>query len=134
MGMDGEHITSIIVALIGLVGVLAGVFVGPKKGRRDPVRRERENQAVAYTESEQLSLHDGQAIQMAARAMKLTEDLSAKLTVAERRLADMEAELGIFKRSYIALYEWAQKIHHRWDEVRQSPYPLPMPTNIHHPD
>lgn len=128
--MQAEHWVTIAVALMGLIGVLAGVFFGRKGGDVSPERKAAEDHAVDTTHtpaSPGTGMHDAEAMDLARLAMNKANKLSARLTVVEE-------ELNIVQRSYNAAYWWIQWVRGpAWDEIRENVNPPAEPQDIHHP-
>ena len=129
--------TAVIVAFIGGGGTLTTLVGIYLHKTRPTAPKETEDRAESRTHtpvSPGTGSHDVQAIRLAQQAMDQVSNLSAKLTATETRLNDVERELGIFRRSYNALY-WAwQRLIFDWDEVRENPNPPETPAGIHHPE
>lgn len=127
--------TAVIVAFIGGGGTLTaiiGLFVHNRKAPNKDAE-DRAAGVVTTPGSPTTSTHDAHAIKLASQAMEQVKTLSDKLIATEARLGDVERELGIFRRSYNALY-WAwQRLIYDWDEIREDPNPPPLPDDIHHP-
>ena len=129
--------TAVIVAFIGGGGTLTTLVGIYLHKTRPTAPKETEDRAESRTHtpvSPGTGAHDVQAIRLAQQAMDQVSNLSAKLTATETRLNDVERELGIFRRSYNALYWWAQRILYDWDAVREEPNPPNLPDGIHHPE
>lgn len=133
--MEDIDWTAVIVAFIGGGGTLTAIIGLLVHNRRTPNKDAEDRAAGAVTTpgSHTTSTHDAHAIKLASQAMEQVKTLSDKLTVTETRLSDVERELGIFRRSYNALY-WAwQRLIYDWDEIREDPNPPPLPDDIYHP-
>lgn len=70
---------------------------------------------------------------MAQQAMHLANNARKENERMKARLDDVEAELSKFRRSYLALYEWSQRIIYNWDSLRLKEDSPELPPDIHHP-
>lgn len=128
--------TAVIVAFIGGGGTLTAI-IGLMIHNRRPRDKDAEDRvatAVSTPASPATTSHDVQAIHLASQAMEQVKTLSEQLCRTESRLGEVERELGLFRRSYHALYWWAQRLLYDWDHLRESPDPPPLPADIHHPE
>lgn len=125
--------TAVIVALVGSGGLLTAVLTARAHARKPGGGQGGEPAHPATGALLIPSTHEAKALSLAQSAMDQAGALSDRLLKTEARLNEVESELGKFRRSYMALYAWAQKIIYDWSELREKPDPPELPTDIHHP-
>lgn len=128
--------TEIIVAFVGSGGLLTAVavaWVGSIKSRTFDLGDEQRTAAVVTGPQTGEVAHDVEPLRMAQSAMKLANNTSENNEKMQDQINEVEAELSKLRSSYVALYEWSQRIIYNWPTLRFEEEPLDLPPDIHHP-
>lgn len=128
--------TEIIVAFVGSGGLLTAVavaWVGSIKSRAFDLGAEQRTAAVVTGPQTGEVAHDVEPLRMAQSAMKLANNTSENNEKMQDQINEVEAELSKLRSSYVALYEWSQRIIYNWPTLRFEEEPLDLPPDIHHP-
>lgn len=132
--------TAVIISIFGGGGALATILVAIFQFKKPAEAKEVEDKAVervstpaspgndSYTVNGLISLANEVGV-LSRRVAEQESELEAQKTV----LGEVKRELGMFRRSYNALYWWGQKIITDWDDLREKPDPPSFPPDIHHP-
>lgn len=129
--------TQVLVAALGSGGLITAVLVAwigsrkAKAGDRGTEERAAAEVKAPLTGSE--VVHDVEAFRMAQQAMHLANNSRKDTEKLKVRLTEVEAELSKFRRSYLALYEWSQRIVYNWSTLRHEEESPELPPDIHHP-
>lgn len=130
--------TTVLSYLIGGSGTLTLVAVAWIQSRKRSHPKEVEDRAAAESNTYAAPGADTVTglISLANEVGNLSRKVAAdgaKLEAMSLELKDVKRELGMFRRSYIALYWWSQQIITDWELLRESADPPDLPPDIHHP-
>lgn len=134
--MEEIDVTEIIVAFVGSGGLLTAVavaWVGSIKSRTFDLGAEQRTAAVVTGPQTGEVAHDVEPFRMAQSAMELANNARENNERMKGQIDEVKAELSKFRRSYLALYEWSQRIIYNWPTLRLEEESPDLPPDIHHP-
>lgn len=125
--------TTVIGYLIGSGGTITLVALAWIQMKKPKHAKEDENRAVAETHAPVSPGNSAYTVNGLISLANEVGTLSKEVSRQKDELEDVRRELGLFRRSYTALYWWSQKIITDWDDLRENADPPALPTDIHHP-
>lgn len=127
--LSTQDLASIVVAVITVLGGI-GIAKMDRARRR---RKQDGNDDPPQATDSVTAVYDPTGVRTVQQVVNHLTNISDRLKQAEETLVEVEAELSKFRRSYLALYEWSQRIIYNWSSMRKEEEPPDLPPDIHHP-